>query len=87
SLVMKAPQIVNGCQTAKTLGDFYKHKTNKELSALESNGHLLVKVIKTKRSAEESQKKELRDNITRYTNSQNAVRGLDFYALDRFQNG
>ncbi|POO84618.1 hypothetical protein C1T30_04960 [Bacillus sp. MBGLi97] len=87
SLVMKAPQIVNGCQTAKTLGDFYKHKTNKELSALESNGHLLVKVIKTKRSADESQKKELRDNITRFTNSQNAVRGLDFYALDRFQNG
>ncbi|WP_396121608.1 AIPR family protein, partial [Bacillus cereus] len=34
SLVMKAPQLVNGCQIAKTLGDFYKHKTNKELSAL-----------------------------------------------------
>lgn len=87
SLLIKAPQIVNGCQTAKTLGDFYKYKTTAELSTLESSGHLLVKIIKTKRSANENQKKELRDNITRFTNSQNAVRGLDFYALDEFQNG
>jgi hypothetical protein len=32
------------------------------------------------------EKKEFRDSITRFTNSQNAVKGLDFYALDRSQN-
>ncbi|MGG2953402.1 AIPR family protein [Geobacillus stearothermophilus] len=82
---LKAPQIVNGCQTAKTLADYFKTKTTKELNEIKQDGHLLVKIIRTKKSAEENEKKELRDNITRYTNSQNAVRGLDFYALDTFQ--
>ncbi|WP_161487109.1 AIPR family protein [Neobacillus mesonae] len=85
SLELTAPQIVNGCQTAKTIGDFYKYKSKKELAALHSEGHLLVKIIKTQKSTDESKKKQLRDNITRFTNSQNAVRGLDFYALDEFQ--
>ncbi|WP_158233942.1 AIPR family protein [Sporosarcina sp. P34] len=80
-----APQIVNGCQTAKTLADHFKKMTPNEIRALDQEGYLLVKIIRSKRSAEESAKKELRDNITRYTNSQNAVRGLDFYALDAFQ--
>lgn len=84
-LSLTAPQIVNGCQTAKTIGDFYKHKTRNELPSVESEGHLLIKVIKTPKKGDESEKKGLRDNITRFTNSQNAVRGLDFYALDEFQ--
>jgi hypothetical protein len=84
-LSLTAPQIVNGCQTAKTIGDFYKHKTRNELPPVESDGHLLVKIIKTPKKNDESEKKGVRDNITRFTNSQNAVRGLDFYALDEFQ--
>jgi hypothetical protein len=82
---LTAPQIVNGCQTAKTLADYFKTKTTKELNEIKQDGNLLVKIIRTKKSAEENEKKELRDSITRYTNSQNAVRGLDFYALDTFQ--
>lgn len=80
-----APQIVNGCQTAKTLADHFKNMTVSEVNSLNQDGYLLVKIIKTKRSADETSKKELRDKITRYTNSQNAVKGLDFYALDTFQ--
>lgn len=82
---LTAPQIVNGCQTAKTLAEHFKKMTTAEINSLNLDGHLLVKIIRTKKSADESTKKELRDKITRYTNSQNAVRGLDFYALDTFQ--
>lgn len=85
SVHMTAPQIVNGCQTAKTLAEHFKNKTSKELAEINQEGHLLVRVIRTKKSAEEKEKKKLRDMITRYTNSQNAVKGLDFYALDTFQ--
>jgi hypothetical protein len=85
SVRIKAPQIVNGCQTAKTLAEHFKNKTIKELSQMNQDGHLLIKIIRTKKSAEENEKKQLRDKITRYTNSQNAVLGLDFYALDAFQ--
>ena len=85
NLSLTAPQIVNGCQTAKTIGDFYKHKTRNELPSVESDGYLLVKIIKTPKKDDEKRKKVLRDTITRFTNSQNAVRGLDFYALDEFQ--
>ncbi|MDQ0861602.1 AIPR family protein [Bacillus sp. V2I10] len=80
-----APQIVNGCQTAKTLAGYFKNMTSSEINELEQEGYILIKIIKTKKSADENLKKELRDKITRYTNSQNAVKGLDFYALDTFQ--
>lgn len=82
---VKAPQIVNGCQTAKSIGDYFKTSTLKELSQIEHEGHLLIKIIRTRKSIKDVDKKALRDNITRYTNSQNAVKGLDFYALDEFQ--
>lgn len=82
---LKAPQIVNGCQTAKTIAEYYNQLTTRELSEINKQGHILVKVIRTKKSATNEEKKDLRDSITRYTNSQNAVKGLDFYALDRFQ--
>lgn len=84
-LNITAPQIVNGCQTAKSIGDYFKTKTINELSQINSEGQLLIKVIRTKKSTSDSDKKDLRDNITRYTNRQNAVKGLDFYALDQFQ--
>ncbi|WP_033827754.1 AIPR family protein [Bacillus andreraoultii] len=84
-LFVQAPQIVNGCQTAKTIGDFFKTKTVKEVEQLEKEGYLLIKVIRTRKNVSDKDKKALRDNITRYTNSQNAVKGMDFYALDEFQ--
>ncbi|MBT2656596.1 AIPR family protein [Bacillus sp. ISL-18] len=82
---MHAPQIVNGCQSAKSLWHhFYISKTKSDIKNTQ-DGYLLVKIIETKKIANDKEKKALRDNITRYTNSQNAVKGLDFYALDEFQ--
>lgn len=84
-LIMKSPQIVNGCQSAKTIATLFKHYTTKDINNIQNEGLVLVKIIKTKKSTNDLEKKDFRDNITRFTNSQNAVRGLDFYALDRFQ--
>ncbi|MDF2606279.1 MAG: hypothetical protein K0S34_469 [Bacillales bacterium] len=81
---IQAPQIVNGCQTAKSLWHHFYNTRDIEIDKFKE-GYLLVKVIKTKKSADDKEKKALRDNITKYTNSQNAVKGLDFYALDEFQ--
>ncbi|WP_046181185.1 AIPR family protein [Domibacillus tundrae] len=81
-VTIHAPQIVNGCQTAKSL---WHHFYNNQELKNDEDGYLLVKVIKNKRNADDEAKKALRDDITRYTNSQNAVKGLDFYALDEFQ--
>jgi hypothetical protein len=76
-LNMTTPQIVNGCQTANTLlKEFIGLKDNKRQSNLQ--GTILIKVIKDK-----NQKKK--DQITQYTNRQNAVSGKDFFALDKFQ--
>jgi hypothetical protein len=83
SVEMRAPQIVNGCQTAKSLWHHFYYSLP-QIKATQ-DGYLLVKIIGTKKIANDKDKKELRDNITRYTNSQNAVKGLDFYALDEFQ--
>lgn len=77
------PQIVNGCQTAKSIERFFGTKTEKQIEKI--NGNLLVKIIKTNRNVNEDDKQNVRDNITRYTNSQNAVKGLDFYSLNQFQ--
>ena len=84
-LSISEPQVVNGCQTARSVSDYFSERTPGELSPSEMNALLLVRVIRTKRGANENAKKILRDSITRYTNSQNAVKGLDFYALDNFQ--
>ncbi|MGH4052109.1 MAG: AIPR family protein [Clostridium sp.] len=82
---MTEPQIVNGCQTAKSILSYFKTKTTLEKNK-NNKGKILIKIIRVaKKSNNEKDMKELKDNITRYTNSQNAIRGLDFYALDQFQ--
>lgn len=83
-LVVKAPQIVNGCQTAKNIYATYKKKSYQTAQDILEDGQILIRFIKIK-NIDALDKKEFRDNITRYTNSQNAVKGLDFYALDHFQ--
>lgn len=84
-LKVKVPQIVNGCQTAKSIYSAYKKVSNQSAEEILNDGYILVRFIKMKSSMGDSEKKEFRDNVTRYTNSQNAVKGLDFYALDQFQ--
>ena len=74
---MITPQIVNGCQTANVIfkeWDALKKDKEKQNSI---QGTILVKIITDKN-------KTRRQDITRYTNSQNAVQGKDFFALDSF---
>jgi hypothetical protein len=75
-LHLTTPQIVNGCQTANTiLKEFINLKDKEKQNNLQ--GTILIKVIK-----DEDEKKK--DQITKYTNRQNAVSGKDFFALEKF---
>ncbi len=75
SLEIKTPQIVNGCQTAKSIWEILSKKRESQRQNL--SGHVLVKLIM---GSDEEEKQK----ITRYTNSQNAVRGKDFFSLEEF---
>lgn len=76
SVKIYGPQIVNGCQTASTIcKEFYKiddkdKQNNKE-------GTILVKII-------EDVNLKRKPGIIKYTNSQNTVSAMDFFALDEF---
>lgn len=76
-LNMTTPQIVNGCQTANTILKEYIGLKDKE-KQINLQGTILIKVIKDKNERK-------KDQITQYTNRQNAVSGKDFFALDKFQ--
>jgi hypothetical protein len=67
---LEGAQIVNGAQTSKSILD-RKKKTNN------LNATLSVTVIKTK--DEEQQR-----NITKYRNSQNAIKGKDYVSLEDY---
>lgn len=76
SIAFYAPQIVNGCQTASTIcKEFYKIKSKEEQNKKE--GTILVKIIQ---DVNEKKKK----GIIKYTNSQNTVSAMDFFALEEF---
>ena len=67
------PQIVNGAQTSKTISDSFRLFDD-------IPGEILVTIIKeTDRTT--------RNDITRFRNSQNAVKGKDLIALDKFHTG
>ncbi len=70
------PQIVNGCQTANSIKLFFKGIPNLEYD--KHFGKLLVKIIMDRGRGK-------RNLITQYTNSQNSVKGKDFYSLNGFQ--
>lgn len=70
-----APQIVNGCQTATTIANCWNSSNPQEKESVD--GTILVKIIR-------DSKNEKRKDITKYTNSQTAVTGKDFFALESF---
>lgn len=80
------PYIVNGCQTSRTIWEVCHQRldsggtgANPEIQAWKATaatGSVVVKVVKVGNSGE-----LLLQAITRYTNSQNAVREKDFLAL------
>ena len=83
SLVLYDPYVVNGCQTTRTIWDVLQQKldsggtgestANNQWRALADRGVVVAKIVK-------SDNAQIGD-ITRYTNSQNAVREQDFIAL------
>ncbi len=75
NIVVYAPQIVNGCQTATTIFRCWDASSPYEKENID--GTILIKVIKDAR-------RQRRQNITRFTNSQTSVSGKDFFALEEF---
>ncbi len=69
-LMLHAPQIVNGAQTSNSILDHAKRTHNLE-------GSITVTVIKAADELDQN-------NITKYRNSQNAVRGKDLVSLMDF---
>jgi hypothetical protein len=80
------PYIVNGCQTSRTIWEVFHQRfssggtgVNPELEEWKERareGTVVTKIVKVGSSGE-----QLLQAITRYTNSQNAVRERDFLAL------
>jgi hypothetical protein len=85
-LLLTEPYIVNGCQTTRTIWEVCHQKLEAggtgEDPALEEwrqragQGVVVTKIVKVGDDGE-----EMLQSITRYTNSQNAVREKDFLAL------
>lgn len=83
---LSEPYIVNGCQTTRTIWEVFHNKlsaggtgVNPETEAWKakaSDGVVVAKIVKVGDSGE-----KLLQAITRYTNSQNAIREKDFLAL------
>lgn len=65
-----APQIVNGAQTSTTIADIVRGDRNIQ-------GNIQITII-----TEDA--RTTRNNITKYRNSQNAVKGRDLISLERF---
>lgn len=84
SLVMYDPYVVNGCQTTKSIWEVLRQKLeaggtgeSSELEQWKMNAERGVVVTKIVKGSDVAL-----TNITRYTNSQNAVREQDLLALD-----
>lgn len=82
------PYIVNGCQTTRTIWEVFQQKldsggtgTDADLESWRTRAQEGVVVAKIVRVAKQDEK--LLENITRYTNSQNAVKDKDFITLDK----
>jgi hypothetical protein len=84
--MLTSPYVVNGCQTTRTIwevcdkrlraGGTGTDERNIEWKSKAAKGVVVIKVVKVG-----TKKASLVEAITRYTNSQNAVREKDFLAL------
>ncbi len=95
TFLLTDPSVVNGCQTTRTVWDTLSERLReppatdaKAREAWENwrdrleTGRVVVKIVRVAPGeiAEDDQRLE---NITRFTNAQNAVKAKDFIALDR----
>lgn len=82
------PAVVNGCQTTSSIWEVFEKKTNSggtgtnrdlaDWMARVHKGNVVIKIVRVQRA----HNNELLHNITRFTNSQNAVKDRDFLALE-----
>ena len=90
-LLISTPHIVNGCQTSRTIWEVLDKKfgsggrnLSEESRIWRSKAEKGVVVVKIAKVSSDDE--TLLEEITRFTNSQNAVRDKDFLALEnRFQ--
>src|SRR5262249_32352545 len=85
--LLTEPYIVNGCQTTRTLWEVFRQKLESGGKGSDPNldawrnkandGVVIAKIVRVGNLGE-----RLLRNITRFTNSQNAVRDKDFITLD-----
>jgi hypothetical protein len=87
-LRLQVPYIVNGCQTTRTLYDFMdtkfpgvdiEHITSESRIQPYRDAHLAIKILVV--SADDGN--TYANDITRFSNKQNAIRGKDFIALEK----
>ncbi len=84
-LMLTDPQIVNGCQTTRTLYEFIGNRfagLTKQLRGLSDAAPYRAALLPFKLIGVERLDSQLVKNITRYSNKQNAVRGRDFLTLE-----
>ena len=93
-LSIDSPQIVNGCQTTRTLYDFMENRfpgLHGQLNTHAEAQPYREALLSFKLMAVQDLDAEFIKNITRYSNKQNAVRGHDFLTLEddfhRLQSG
>ena len=82
-VTMYGAQIINGCQTSRTIHDYiysdeFNRKSQDEQQNIKDNSTILVKIIRNRNNNVEKSK------ITRYTNTQNPVTGKDLFAIDEY---
>ena len=85
-LHIDSPQIVNGCQTSRTLYDFMENHfagVLAQLDVLASVQPYREALLAFKLIAVQDFDDEFVRDITRFSNRQNAVRGRDFLTLER----
>jgi hypothetical protein len=85
--LLTEPYIVNGCQTTRTIWEIFRQKLEaggkgaatqlEEWKSKAQDGVVIAKVVRVGGFGE-----HLLQNITRYSNSQNAVKDKDFITLD-----
>jgi hypothetical protein len=88
TLRLTDPFVVNGCQTTRTIWDVCDQKlrsggtgSDPESDSWQEKARQSIVVTKLVRISQNDE--EMLKKITRYTNSQNAVKEKDFIALDR----
>ena len=85
-LQINSPQIVNGCQTTRTLYDFMENHfagVQTQLDTLTEAEPYRAALLPFKLMAVQDFDTDFVRDITRYSNKQNAVRGRDFLTLEQ----